>query len=278
LFIFYQNMTKENGEKETMTRQKKYLRPCIKAIFAVLLIWACVGSIDVLAQARGLLDGMNQELVSEGWSGFLDFPFLLTSVLSLLLSTVLGAAIAYHPKSRRTMESIEDLETPKIFIMYAVVGAVIGVIVLEYGEAMGLVVFGIGGLMRFRSNLGSPTKTGRVIFVTLIGLCSGLNMPHIAVLTTVFGFALIYVLDARVTYKIMVKGLRKDAVQDAAEIYRSVMEQQGCRILSEKKDFMKMQVAFVFRTSYRVERDDLEHLFEIDVPEDIKGAVDWQTG
>ena len=261
-----------------MTRQKKRGTFHIKVILMFLVFWAYAGSIDVLAQDSGFFGGLDQELESEGWVGFKNLPLLFDSVLVLLLSTVLGAVIAYHPKSIRTMESIEEVETPKIFIMYAVVGTVIGIIVREYGMGMGFVVFGIGALMRFRSNLGSPTKTGRVIFVTLIGLCSGLNMPHIAVLATVFGFVLIYVLDARVTYKIIVKGLRKDAVQDAAEIYRSVLEQQGCRILSEKKDFTKTQVAFVFRTSYRVERDDLEHLFEIDVPEDIKGAIDWQTG
>ena len=150
--------------------------------------------------------------------------------------------------------------------------------VLKYGLVIGFVVFGIGGLVRFRSNLRSATRTGRVIFVTLIGLSSGLDLPHVAILATTFGFGLIYVLDARITYRIVVKGLPRARVGDAAEVYRSVLEQQGGRILSEKKNFGKAEVAFVFRASHRIGRDDLEHLFEVEIPEEMQGAVDWETG
>ena len=53
---------------------------------------------------------------------------------------------------------------------------------------------------------------------------------------------------------------------------------EGGRVLSEKKNFAKAEVAFVFRAPYRIKRDDLEHLFEIEVPEEMQGAVDWETG
>ena len=248
------------------------------AVLLCWIVWASLGAMDLPAQENPFTSESNQELVGEGWEGFRDYGFLWNSLLALLLATILGAIIAYHPKSQRTMESIEEVEVPKIYTMYAVVGAVIGILVLKYGLVIGFVVFGIGGLVRFRSNLRSATRTGRVIFVTLIGLSSGLDLPHVAILATTFGFVLIYVLDARITYHIVVKGLKPDRVGDAAEIYRSVLEQQGGRVLSEKKNFAKAEVAFVFRAPHRVERDDLEHLFEIEVPEDARGAVDWETG
>ncbi len=264
-------------DDEAMTSLKRRQRYAATVLLC-WIVWAGLGSMDLLAQDNPFTAGSNQELESPGWEGFRDYPFLLRSVLSLLLATVLGAVIAYHPKSQRTMESIEDVEAPKIYIMYAVVGALIGIMVLKYGLVIGFVVFGIGGLVRFRSNLRSATRTGRVIFVTLTGLSSGLDLPHVAILATAFGFVLIYVLDARITYRIVVKGLPSERLGDAAEIYRSVLEQQGSRVLSEKKNFGKSEVAFVFRTPYRVERDDLEHLFEIEVPETMQGAVDWETG
>lgn len=243
------------------------------------LVWALAGEMMAAAQEiPPLTGGQNQQLEGVGWDGFKDYRFLWNATLTLLLATVLGAIIGYHPKNKRTMESIEEVETPKIFIMYAVVGAVIGIMVLYFGLVIGFVVFGIGGLIRFRTDLRSATKTGRVMFVTLIGLCTGLELPHVAVLATTFGFILFYILDARTTYRIMVKGLQLGTVLDTAEIYRSVLEQQGCRILSEKKDFNKSQIAFVFRTTSRLDRDDLVHLFEVEVPEEIRGAVDWQAG
>ena len=41
------------------------------------------------------------------------------------------------------------LPMPKVYIMYAFIGAVIGVTVREFGMVIGVVVFGIGGLIRF---------------------------------------------------------------------------------------------------------------------------------
>ena len=258
----------------TLTRRQRYV------LLTVLcgIVWVCIGALVVQAQETPFPTDTNQELTGEGWRGFQDYRFLWHSFLSLVLATVLGAVIAYHPKSQRTMESIEEVEAPKIYIMYAVVGAVIGIMVLKYGLVIGFVVFGIGGLVRFRSNLRSATRTGRVIFVTLIGLSSGLDLPHVAILATAFGFVLIYMLDARITYRIVIKDLQRERIGDIAEVYRSVLEQQGGRILSEKKNFAKAEVAFVFRASHRIGRDDLEHLLEVEVPEEMQGAVDWETG
>ena len=45
---------------------------------------------------------------------------------------MLLVVIAYHPASRRKAASFEELEQPKTFIMYAMVGAVIGVMVSIY--------------------------------------------------------------------------------------------------------------------------------------------------
>ncbi|NJM34915.1 MAG: multidrug transporter AcrB, partial [Rhodomicrobium sp.] len=49
---------------------------------------------------------------------------------------------------------------------------------------VGFVIFGLGGLMRFRTETSSTRDTSRLIIVTLIGLICGLNLPHFAVLAT----------------------------------------------------------------------------------------------
>jgi len=56
-----------------------------------------------------------------------------------------------------------------------------------------LVVFGIGGLTRFRSAADSTRDTVRLIIVTLVGLTAGLGLLHFAVIITLFTSALIYV-------------------------------------------------------------------------------------
>lgn len=219
----------------------------------------------------------DEQITGEGWQGFADFDFLLNSFLAMTLATVMGAVIAYHPKSRQTLDSREEAEAPKTYLMYAVVGAIIGILVLKYGLIMGFVVFGIGGLMRFRTDVGSATNTGRVIFVTLTGLACGLNLPHVAVLATAFGFVLVYALDSRVVFRIEVKDVGKDRLAESAAAYRNVLAAEHCHILHEKKNFQKSQITFVFRASDQARMDGLEAALESEVPEDLKGVIDWEV-
>ena len=238
----------------------------------------CLGVTHASAQNLPLINEFQVSIPNEGWRGFTDLRFMLESIISLLLATVLAAIIAYHPKSHHSMESIEKAEAPKVYIIYSVIGSLIGIMVVKYGTVVGFVIFGIGGLFRFRTNTGSVTKTGRMIFVTLIGLSAGLNLPHLAILSTIFGFVLIYILDSQLTYRIVVKGLVRENLSNSARIYRKLLESQECYILNENKDFAKLQVEFIFRTSHRDQTNDLEELLENQIPKEFKGSVDWHFG
>ena len=217
------------------------------------------------------------ESLGEGWRGFADLGFLVNTLLTLTLAAILGAMIAYHPKHVQTADTLEEIEAPKVFIMYAVIGALIGILVVKYGLVVGFVLFGIGGLIRFRTVLRSASLTGHVIFVTLIGLSCGLDLPHVAVLTTVFGFVLIYVLNARITYRINIRALPPERIADAAAAYRGVLEQQGCHIMSEKKNPEREKVTFIFRNARDVTRRQLEDILDTNIDASLKGFLDWEV-
>ena len=166
--------------------------------------------------------------LGEGWRGFTDIRFLVNALLTLVLATVLGSIIAYHPKRGQMADTPEEIEAPKVYVTSAMIGAIIGIMVVKYGLVVGFVLFGIGGLIRMRTVLRSATLTGDVIFVTLIGLSCGLDLPHVAVLSTAFGFVLIYILDAKIIYRIDVMMFASETVGPAAKAYRGVLEQHGC--------------------------------------------------
>ena len=241
--------------------------------------WIALASLSpAVARAQGVLSSEASERISgEGWMGFTNHVFLIHAVLVLALATVLGAIIAYHPRSQRRVDSAEEAEAPKTYVTYAVVGAVIGLMVVQFGLVVGFVVFGIGGLFRFRTTLSSTADTGRLIFVTLIGLSCGLDLPHLGVLATAFGFALIYVLDRTLTYQVEVKDLGEGRVADASAAYRVAIERQGGRVIREKKSFGKAEVAFIFQAPARITLEDFERSFDTHVPEALRGVVDWEV-
>ena len=213
----------------------------------------------------------------EGWAGFSNSVFLLGAFLNLLLAAVLGAVIGYHPRRMRTADTLEEIEAPKVSIMYAVIGSLIGILVVQYGLVMGFVLFGIGGLIRFRSAMGSAQLTGQVIFVTLIGLTCGLHLPHVAVLAAAFDLVLTFVLEARITFRVDVRGVPMEHFAEAAQAYREVLTGHRFDLLSETPRPEKGRISFIFRTSGQETRHRIEELMHEKVPESLRGSLDWEV-
>jgi len=215
--------------------------------------------------------------VGAGWQGFTDFAFMGNALLTLTLAAVLGAVIAFHPKNRKRMAMSEEIDSPKIYVIYPVIGAIVGIMVVNYGLVVGFVLFGIGGLIRFRTVLRSASLTGRIIFATLIGLACGLNLPHVAVLSTAFGFVVVYILDVRVTYRVDIRALPSEHVIEAITAYRALLEQQGCHILREKENCGKSRVTFILKCPRRSSCARLDELFKSRIDKSLAGSVNWRV-
>jgi hypothetical protein len=205
-----------------------------------------------------VVSATGEQLVGEGWTGFTDVAFMLDTLLLLTLAAVLGLAIGYHPTTERAADTLEEIEAPKVYVLYAVVGAITGIMVLKYGTLVGFVVFGIGGLIRFRTDLRSASLTGQVILVTLIGLLSGLHLLH-----------------SRPAYRIEIQGLPQERLNEAAAAYRDQIVKQGCKVLSEKKNPAKERVIFVVRGARGVTHERLEELFAANIDPALRGSVEW---
>jgi hypothetical protein len=218
-----------------------------------------------------------QVLHGEGWPGFKDLGFILDGILNLGLAAVLGAVIGFHPRRIRTADTLEEIEAPKVSIVYAVIGSLIGILVVKYGLEMGFVLFGIGGLIRFRTVMRSAQLTGQVIFATLIGLSCGLHLPHVAVLATLFEFILTFILEARITYRVDVRGLPLDRFTEAADAYRAVLTGRPYRVLSETKRPQSGRICFIFRSSGRDTRKHIEGLLDKNVDPSLRGSLDWEV-
>lgn len=200
---------------------------------------------------------------------------MLDSLVSLILAMLFGAVIGYHPKMRRTVDSLTEADMPKVYIMYAFIGAVIGVTVREFGMVIGVVVFGIGGLIRFRSNTASTRDTGRLIVVTLVGLTTGVGLPPLAGLTTLFAFILIWLFDSRPACRVRIEDLPKDRLAECAQAYRRALEAQRCRIISERRYSTKGRLDFVMRLPGSATRDSVDQALA-NLPPEFCGDIDWQ--
>ncbi|MBI1361227.1 MAG: hypothetical protein GC155_13200 [Alphaproteobacteria bacterium] len=246
----------------------------MRAFWASLIVLLLLPQV-ALAQSPGLFDADGGKLTAVGWDGFRDTKFMIESIGALVLAIALGAAIGFHPTSRRTVDRLTEADMPKVYIMYAFIAAVIGVTVREFGMVIGVVVFGIGGLIRFRTDTGSTRDTGRLIAVTLTGLVAGLGLPHFAIITTAFAFILILFFDATPACRVKIDQLPSGRLHESADAYRAVLHAHRCKLIAEHKSSAKDRLEFVFRLHRSVTRDRL-HLALNELPVELRGDIDWE--
>ena len=255
----------------------------------VIPVLALLGVVVFMAAMPGLVQGQADPFeipkkgkdipsswsdVLEGWDKFGNHHYIIDISLVLLISIILAACIAYHPSTRRKASNITEFEQPKTFLMYAMVGALIAQLV-QTNSSMALVIFGIGGLLRFRTVVGEAKDTGRVILVTVVGLCCGLKIFVAAVLATLIGWVLIWYLESQNAGRIVVKGLKDSDILAAAETYRGILGEAGCSVIRERKNLTKGRVTFIVKTPPELDAEALEEAFA-NVPEEQRGVVDWE--
>lgn len=215
-----------------------------------------------------------QNLLLEGWRDLSQGWLLLDMVVVLLVALALGAVIAYHPATRRRVSTLVHHEQPKAILMYSMVAAMVALVV-KVLPAMAFVIFGIGGLLRFRTDTGDAKDTGRVILVTVVGLCCGLGLFVVAVPATVLGWVLIFTLDRQTAGIVRVSGVSEDAIYDAVRSYRSAIQRTGCTIIGEQTKFIRREFCFVVQAPPMLTRAVLQTQLD-ELPAPVRGVVELE--
>jgi len=221
-------------------------------------------------EARSELAAARREFGVEALSDPKKIAGLLLVVLG---AAALGAALAYHPFAARPV-SVEDLEQPKTIITYTVVGALIAIVVAAI-PAMGFAIFGIGALMRFRTQLGAAKETGRVILSTVVGLLCGLELWMAAIAGTALAWVIILALESRVSMRMVVRGVESDALAQVAGEYAKALRDLGCRLGPPRKNPTKGQVSFALQMPRKTTHEEIESGLAAAVPKQWRGTIDW---
>jgi hypothetical protein len=208
-----------------------------------------------------------------GLSSFKDWKFLVKMLGDLMLAVILASAIAYHPAYRHKSTNLERIKQRQTLLMYAVAGVIVADLVVAV-PPMAFVVFGIGGLLRFRTDVGSATNTGRVILVTLTGLACGLDMFAVAVFGTGFTWLLIRRLESKIFFTLTINWEDAD-LRKAAEVYEQRLKDLGLRVVGENKNFTKQQASFEFIADRNYTSDELNKKFE-EIPPKLQGSLTWE--
>ena len=115
------------------------------------------------------------------------------AMVRLPLAAALGAALALRPRRRGTPK--RDPAVIQTQIILSVVGAVIMLVVgASLARAFGIV--GAANLIRYRSKIDDPKDAGVMLCALAVGLASGVGLYALAVFSTLFIGAALWVIES----------------------------------------------------------------------------------
>lgn len=248
--------------------------------FLVLLATACF-SIAVDPANAQVLDVSGSilpeiEVRGRGWEQLANLPELLDFAMALLETTVMVGLMAYHPVSLATRRTRSDFEAPRDLFVYGLIGMVVGFLIMHHGYLIGFVLFGLGGLLRFKSDGGSA-DTVLLILVTLIGLSVGLDLPLVALITTLSAWAVIYAFGGPVNFELEVRFADDITSTNAIRALREHLSECGFKTVSMSKTKFKPMVTYVVSGPRGFRRSALEREMVELVANPESGIADWHV-
>ncbi|SDL47016.1 hypothetical protein SAMN04488026_108716 [Aliiruegeria lutimaris] len=186
----------------------------------------------------------NLKVTGKGWGQLTDLQEMGQFLLGLIEVTAMTAVIAYHPATRTDRRKLAEYQVPGTLFVYALIGMVVGFLVMNHGAIIGFVIFGIGGLLRFRTDVDKMSDTMRLILVTLVGLCVGLDLPVMALITTASAWAIVYVFGASPHHVVEVKFADKHGTPQAREDLETGLRSAGFSIAGLSKAKAKHTFSF----------------------------------
>lgn len=143
----------------------------------------------------------------------------IRAAIALPVAAILGAALAFRPVRRGTPpRSPAVIQTQ---IVLAIIGAVVMLIVgASLARAFGIA--GAASLVRYRSKIEDPKDAAVMLAALAVGLASGVGIYGIAVGSTVFILAVLWVLESLEPeplkqFALKIKGKRVDDLRPRLE-------------------------------------------------------------
>lgn len=184
-------------------------------------------------------------LRGQGWAQLGNVTEVLDFLLAIVEVTALTLLVSLHPSIRNDRRTKADFDRPRILFLYGAIGMTVGFLVLHHGYIIGFVIFGMGGLMRFRADSSTTADTTRLILMTLLGLCIGLDLPVVAFVAALAGWVVVLGLGQNERLQLEVEFSKKTNIQESTDALAEVLAARGFKTLASSKTKFKPVVQFV---------------------------------
>ncbi|MBO9475868.1 hypothetical protein J7413_20230 [Shimia sp. R10_1] len=209
--------------------------------------------------AEFLAESASEEIsIGQSWAQFQGTEELLYFLFNVAAVVAFTALLVFHPVRRGRRRNANDLMMPQLFFLYALIGMVVGFLVVQHGSMIGFVVFGIGALLRFRSNLDDPIDTVEMILVTILGLAVGLGLPVMALCVALTAWSFIWLSGRKTSVSLSVRGQDVAEAEEAAQSIQLFASTAGWQLINKHQTPGKARVDLLFLANERIQEAQLE--------------------
>ena len=173
-------------------------RIAVPVVSLIVMICAACPALAQSEQIGGVLTLPTEIAIDgKGWAQIFDAQEMMQFGLGVIETLILTTLLAFHPQNREHVQGRRNWRVPRALFLYGLIGMLVGFLVTHHGYLIGFVVFGVGGLFRFRMETMSISNAAQLILVSLIGLTIGLDLPVMAALATVAAWIVLWVFGGR---------------------------------------------------------------------------------
>ena len=199
--------------------------------------------------------------------------FLAALILGYVFAIVLSAVIAWHPRSLSASSAERLLGRERVLLLLGLIGATVAEIVMAE-PAMALVIFGIGGLIRFRTRLPDEELNFKGILVVIIGLACGMSELALAVFVTIIGWLLIWFIDKSQPFRIRIAcdtPELKQQLRDKSDVFVEDIQKTKLRVVNAAFDEKKRLVLYV-SVPVSIDEHQLREIIREQIATDLQEA------
>ena len=180
-------------------------------------------------------------IITTSLSLFRHPPYVTDLVLGLCSSVLVALALTHTPRRASKYDPVAAADQRKATVICALIGCIAAELVQAseqflLGAEIALVLFGIGGLVRFRTIFDDPGQTGVAIVATILGLACGCSEYSLAALALAVVFLVNWWLNSTAIVQVRVRARKHADLAQVQAATTAVLQEQGFGLLHASQD------------------------------------------
>ena len=168
-------------------------------------------------------------------------PYVTDLVLGLGSAIAVALALTATPRRAVRYDPVGAAEQRKATVICALIGCIAAELVQAseqflLGAEIALVLFGIGGLVRFRTLFDDAGQTGVAIIATVLGLACGMSEYSLAALALVVVFLVNWWMNSTAILQVRVRARKHADLSQVQAATTAVLQEHGFGLLHASQD------------------------------------------